>query len=672
MSHDREEPGSSRIHAVQPLRDLESNWTVDLAKNLEEYLLKICSGEITGEDSSSPLSVNFAEAALLLQGSIQVYSRKVEYLYSLVLHALEFISHNRQQVQPEGTSAQENENTPQAVTDEENENFLDLDDIPVDPKNSLDIDIGREDALNHFVKPPANLVVLEGDCLEATGDCGELETYLLSTSNLYRDFIILEPCNATAVDDYLKDDSKAGRDRNGSCRRTSFSAAKSRKILNSPLNQSGGTARRQSVGKNKNVNPEQTPIVEKINPNDSCIRNDSFAFEENIHEFEVGDGNAEPEEPDVSDDEHDPWKPLNPHEPGNLKVKSFKKVKAFRRQRTTKLHHLQTDFPPAKLNGTISPEFNELFEMRSRASDRQDVTQIPPYEKLRQALVDGVKDNDLFQNQNDQKDQNDDVDDNNDLEDFSFDVPDFEIPEHTFDCGGDVPIQTEKHDDGVTTQESQEGPSSQASLEDLCRSHLDALLASIAETEERTELATRVSTWKQRIEQNLEEQESRPEFDIHEYGERVLDKLSSQAGEKPVLSYGDIVRGQEKHEVARTFSALLQLVNNRNVDLEKNAGSVCYEAANPFHVRLISHVKKQVVLPSSKKKKRINSPIQKRASKDDNSKLSAKGKNPAVSSTPSEANCNFAVNLEKPNGIRCTPDSKRRRKSRHVQPMDMT
>lgn len=40
----------------------------------------------------SPLHVL---AALLLQGSVQVYSRKVEYLYSLVLHALEFVSQQR-------------------------------------------------------------------------------------------------------------------------------------------------------------------------------------------------------------------------------------------------------------------------------------------------------------------------------------------------------------------------------------------------------------------------------------------------------------------------------------------------------------------------------------------------------------------------------------------------
>jgi len=82
-----------RFPILQANRDPESNWEVDVAKRLEEYLLKICSGEVTGEDGAH--SVNFAEAALLLQGSVQVYSRKVEYLYSLVLHALEFLSQKK-------------------------------------------------------------------------------------------------------------------------------------------------------------------------------------------------------------------------------------------------------------------------------------------------------------------------------------------------------------------------------------------------------------------------------------------------------------------------------------------------------------------------------------------------------------------------------------------------
>lgn len=129
MNGDSENPESSSgrfLQTVRPLRDLVSNWTVDLAKNLEEYLLQICSGQISG-DEDTIFSVNFAEgklifeqrcifktvvrlflslmdelffwgrfvAALLLQGSVQVYSRKVEYLYSLVVHALSFISQKR-------------------------------------------------------------------------------------------------------------------------------------------------------------------------------------------------------------------------------------------------------------------------------------------------------------------------------------------------------------------------------------------------------------------------------------------------------------------------------------------------------------------------------------------------------------------------------------------------
>lgn len=50
--------GNSSFCTVQPLRDLQSNWSVDLAKNLEDYLLKICSGEISGNEGRN---VNFAE-----------------------------------------------------------------------------------------------------------------------------------------------------------------------------------------------------------------------------------------------------------------------------------------------------------------------------------------------------------------------------------------------------------------------------------------------------------------------------------------------------------------------------------------------------------------------------------------------------------------------------------
>jgi len=51
--------------------------------------------------------------------------------------------------------------------------------VAVEEKNSLDGTTGKEVNLEHFIKPPANLVVLEGDCLDAGGDGGELESFLV-------------------------------------------------------------------------------------------------------------------------------------------------------------------------------------------------------------------------------------------------------------------------------------------------------------------------------------------------------------------------------------------------------------------------------------------------------------------------------------------------------------
>lgn len=55
-----------RIHTVQPERDLVANWEVDLSEKLEEYLLKICSGEITGNEEDEQIPVNFAEGVWVL------------------------------------------------------------------------------------------------------------------------------------------------------------------------------------------------------------------------------------------------------------------------------------------------------------------------------------------------------------------------------------------------------------------------------------------------------------------------------------------------------------------------------------------------------------------------------------------------------------------------------
>lgn len=48
-----------------------------------------------------------------------------------------------------------------------------------------------------------------------------------------------------------------------------------------------------------------------------------------------------------------------------------------------------------------------------------------------------------------------------------------------------------------------------------------------AAAEVQTELAARVSSWRHKIQPLLDEQDARPAFDIHSYGDQILDRLAA-------------------------------------------------------------------------------------------------------------------------------------------------
>lgn len=78
---------------IQPIKDIAANWDIDIAESLTEYLEELDSLRISIDGGKSNL--NFAEAALLIQGSTAVYSKKVEYLHQLVLQSLEYITNKK-------------------------------------------------------------------------------------------------------------------------------------------------------------------------------------------------------------------------------------------------------------------------------------------------------------------------------------------------------------------------------------------------------------------------------------------------------------------------------------------------------------------------------------------------------------------------------------------------
>ncbi|KAG5632908.1 hypothetical protein H5410_004625 [Solanum commersonii] len=396
MRHDHEKLSSSNVdtngvfHNVKPLRDLQSNWEVNLAKSLEDYLLEICSGEIAGDDDGCRVNISFLYilgciAALLRQGAVQVYNKKVEYMYSLVLHSLKFITEKREEDHSGSVSAEAEEN----ANDEENDPFWFSKEIPgMETKNILDDATYRDASLTQFVKAPAKLVVLEGDCLDSTGDSGELESYLLATCDIYQKVILLDSCDVVAVDSFLDNDDTVGKGLNNSFR-GNYVGSKNQKSFLSPTRCFAGTANKFSTRKNQDSNFYVSPRVEpEFDPgsyNGDCEMPDNYDYN---HGGE--DGYVEPKDVDDFNDE-DLWNPLNPHEPGILKVKPYRKVAKLsfssfnfnRRQgvNSRKCASLASEFPLASLHGTISSDLIDIWEKKYCAMKKKGDSE-SPFEKV--------------------------------------------------------------------------------------------------------------------------------------------------------------------------------------------------------------------------------------------------------------------------------------------------
>ncbi|KAJ7542778.1 hypothetical protein O6H91_09G011500 [Diphasiastrum complanatum] len=599
---DRETEGRF-LHLLQPNRDLAANWSVDVAQELEGYLAEISLTTLF-EDGQN--SLNFAEAALLIQGSIQIYSRKVEYLYALVLQALDVIG-NKKQAQLETSSIQGDGKD--ADVEQEEEEFLNLDDVPEEPN----IDIENEGSggyITPVVKPPSSLLVVEGDALHAAGDVGELETYQIATSSLHRDFLLLDPCDAETVDIYLNTTRFSKR----SARRTPRHLSSASRSKTQKSNFSTPGRRASSAKKAEASEAFRIDVQDPIQAFDSVGgRWEDLSGEDHVRNIDFEDpdldGNSEDNHENNAfhgekeeDEDDDPWAPLNPHDLGTLPIKPFKKGQLYRKQKL-KDHYLsgeEVEFPLASRNGVTLPEFAEAWHKRQADARRRQTAagdSATLYEKLRSSFQNS--DEDLQKDSLDGSGVSQDNSwDNCEHSDEDYDAPQLFESSLPFDQPEDNPTETESLD---FSNEGNHHREEEMAFEDLCRAHMDRMLQKLAESEVRTELASRVSNWKLKIEMNLEEQESRPPFDIHAYGEQLMSKLTTnistmkdmdcEQGVYGKQSFACLVQGQRTHEVARSFAALLQLVNNGNVTIEQNSfrkACHCFTREDSFTVKILS------------------------------------------------------------------------------------
>ncbi|CAI5514847.1 unnamed protein product [Closterium sp. Naga37s-1] len=123
-----EDAGSRFTKILLPERDPALNWTIDVASVLGEYLNELQGAAGSLQDGAN---LNFVEAALVVQGSAGIYSRKTDYLHSLVLHTLTALTTGDTNGSNDGDESGDAQGDGGDGDDCDMRRFLSLDDVEV-------------------------------------------------------------------------------------------------------------------------------------------------------------------------------------------------------------------------------------------------------------------------------------------------------------------------------------------------------------------------------------------------------------------------------------------------------------------------------------------------------------------------------------------------------------
>ncbi|XP_026183131.1 condensin-2 complex subunit H2 [Mastacembelus armatus] len=546
------EPTETRFaHLLQPIRDLTKNWEINVASELNDYLEELDEMCITFDDGK--ITLNFAEAALLIQGSACIYSKKVELLHSLVYQTLEHINEknkkrNKQRAQPQDDAAAESScddgddaaefipvdiEASEITTNVQNNKFVEV--IPLLPE-SLMLPETHE-------KQKLPLISVKGEVLCSQKDFrinlffpGEddllLVTHRSAASTLVTD---RGPDPAEPLQQHQDADAAVGVAEGG-----------------------GGDAEENFFPlEDDNMDVDQAP-------------------EEHVDRHQASrEGRLVQERRVVEGDKQAPAVDVWAHQDRYAVVgtdKPFKSGKVYKlpyglddngkrkRPRCASLQDFrswlaETTKPKYKFKLTF-PDFNYIYvkrmkeklEIQKKINKKAGVA-VPDEELRRNHLqpedeeeepVDGLGPFDLL--------GEDDID--NELDVF----PD-----------GD-PAQADERPPYIILAEAL---TDEMAYEDLVQRHVDQLVASCRGYSQETALSQRVKKWEDVIRPELDLQELRPPFDIHEYGDKLMEALKG-VGQRRTFS--SIVHGLDNMEACRYLLASLQLANDYTVEVDSLQG----------------------------------------------------------------------------------------------------
>ncbi|XP_020512112.2 condensin-2 complex subunit H2 [Labrus bergylta] len=571
---------SRYAHLLQPIRELTKNWDIDVASELNDYLDELDEMCITFDGGKT--SLNFAEAALLIQGSACIYSKKVELLHSLVYQTLEYINDRNKKRSKQAAKSQGDDADGAASHDDADDvaefSHLELDASEKSEKADSNMTVSVAPLPPESLIPPESyekkkipLISVKGEILCSLKDFrinifipGDEDMILLTLGSAASRFLL---------ENHQRPAETLDQQRPGPLRPDAAAAGEAHleaAVVSADVGENGGDAAddflpmedepmEQDV--EEHVERQQAPSEGRMIRERRQLEDDNLKKKETtppvnvwmLHDLYAVLGEEKPSKPGkcykVPDGLDDGGKRKRKRAAALQDFRSW-----FRGTFDPEEHKLKNGPMFTDLNYVYLSAMKEKLKTRKKIFRRAGV--VVSDEELRRTFlqpeeagpqqegeepVDGFRHADLLGGDDDLSDNEHDV--------FPDDVP------AEFGGGADFISPDVQRDE--------------LSYEDLVKLRVEQLVVNSRGYTQETALSRRVKDWEDKIQPELLIQEDRPAFDIHDYGDRIVGALNGVGQRR---SFASIVAGLDNFEACKYLLASLQLANDHTVEVDSALG----------------------------------------------------------------------------------------------------
>ncbi|XP_067935919.1 condensin-2 complex subunit H2-like isoform X2 [Watersipora subatra] len=533
-----------------PIRNLEQNWSVDLANELTQAILCL-NDQMVSIGGMGEKMIDFSKAAMIIQGSAQVYSKKVDYLYKSVLEMKDWMEKlweaERRKNRTKDTGSKDLELN---AEEEDEDDILDLSDVDED-QTVIDETCALDEIEGNVILPPrpsslADRFHLKIPIISPTGDViGFMDDFLINSIDIEA---LLQSRPTQASNEEIRPGSVSAI--------AEVSVEGDIDLLNEDSFHDVSNIQQQvSPAPAVPMSPSHTPM--RV---DRQVRVLRARCAEPAHRPQI-------EQP------VDPWtrlldnnsslvtRPSRKLKPGNCRVLPQSLRKGKKRKP-------DGSYPTTRYNDDVSTFYNRDHSALPNASHL-----IFPEFKL--LFFDKLKElQEVFKTQRQKRFPYADDDDIIDVaDDFNDDCDD---GMNNYD-DENIPISRLQDMTARADKDSASADLPAGYSEFLAKVLKKQYQDTAVQIDKLSEIDKRVKAWEANVQGALDIVEMRPSFNMLNYSNQILSSFTEERSSIPMNA---LLEGKEKYEAYRTFLSTLILANHGNVDIFTDKNQVNIQLLN--------------------------------------------------------------------------------------------